>query len=285
MRSCIYCGRELEKGEVCSCAQSVARRMQKQNEGKETKKDSADTQKNGESERTTYKTGYTKQQSRFDRARERHKAKRVSRKSENSGGFIKTLFAFVKSFIKSPVDKIINPPQIGKSVMLVIAAAEGAVAWLGMFFLYTGMNRSVFGILGKLLGFGGIEGYSALAKMLLCILFGAVGGIVLFFIYTGVFWLINRFIFKSQTEYWDFSTRLSLIGIPFTVLGAFGVVFSIFSLRTLLLLLVCGLISSVVLMYEALRTEWINHSSSSVMYAMLSGLFILFTLLFNLIRI
>ena len=30
MRSCIYCGRELEKGEVCDCPQSVAHRAGKQ---------------------------------------------------------------------------------------------------------------------------------------------------------------------------------------------------------------------------------------------------------------
>ena len=29
MRSCIYCGRELEKGEVCDCPQSVAHRAGK----------------------------------------------------------------------------------------------------------------------------------------------------------------------------------------------------------------------------------------------------------------
>lgn len=283
MRSCIYCGRELEKGEVCNCPQSAARRIQKQQESENAKNNTKKTE--SESGRTTYKTGYTGRQSKFDRAKGRYKARKAERTAESSKGAVKTFFNFVKEFIKTPVDKVINPPQIGKAVMLVIAAAQGAVAWLGMFFLYTGMNRSVFGILGKLLGFGGLAGYSAIAKMLLCALLGAVSGIVLFFMYTGVFWLINRFIFKSQTEYWDFSTRLSLIGIPFTALGALGVAFSIFSLRTLMLLLICGLISSVVLMYEALKTEWISRSSGAVMYAMIGGLFILFTVLLNLIRI
>lgn len=236
-------------------------------------------------QRTSYKTGYTGRQSRFERAKERYKAKKADKKTKSTGGFFKTLFDFVKVFIKSPVDTIISPPSISKAVMLVIAAAQGAVAWLGMFFLYTGINRSIFGILGQILGFNGLEGYSALARMLLCVLMGALSGIVLFFMYTGVFWLINRFIMKSKTEYWDFSTRLSLIGIPFTVFGAIGAALSIFSLRTLLILLVCGLISSIVLMYEALRTEWVNRSSSAVMYAMAGGLFILFSVILNLVRI
>lgn len=282
MRSCIYCGRELEKGEVCHCPQSTARRMKRESE---KAADAGSGARTSAEERTSYKTGYTGHQSRFERAKERRRAKKADKKSKNADGFFKTLLDFVMVFIKSPVDKIINPPSISKAVMLVIAAAEGAVAWLGMFFLCTGMNRSIFGILGQILGFNGLEGYSALARMLLCALIGALSGIVLFFMYTGVFWLINRFIMKSKTEYWDFSTRLSLIGIPFTVFGAIGAAFSILSLRTLLILLVCGLISSLVLMYEALRTEWVNRSSSAVMYAMTGGLFILFSVILNLVRI
>lgn len=277
MRSCIYCGRELEQGEVCMCPQSAAHRAKKQNSSK-TDANAPDANE----KRTTYRTGYTGHQSRFDRVRDKHRAKR---NAANSGGFKKTAMSFVKEFIKSPVDKVINPPEISKVVMLIIAAAQGAVAWLGMFFLYTGMTGSIFGILGKLLGFDGIAGYSAIGKMLMCIMAGAICGIVLFFLYTGVFYFINRFIFKSKTAYWDFSTRLSLIGIPFTVFGILGALLSLFSLRTLTVLLVCGLISSIVLMYEALRTEWVNRSPGAVMYAMLGGLFILFTFLCNLIRI
>ena len=37
MRSCIYCGRELEKGEVCDCPQSVAHRAGKQQSSAERK--------------------------------------------------------------------------------------------------------------------------------------------------------------------------------------------------------------------------------------------------------
>lgn len=281
MRSCIYCGRELEKGEVCHCPQSEARRMNKENE---KTADAGSGEKTNAEERTSYKTGYTGRQSRFERAKERRRAKKAE-KAKSADGFFKTLFDFVKVFIKSPVDKIINPPSISKAVMLVIAAAQGVVAWLGMFFLCTGMNRSIFGILGQILGFNGLEGYSAVARMLLCALMGALSGVVLFFMYTGVFWLINRFIMKNKTEYWDFSTRLSLIGIPFTVFGAIGVALSIFALRTLLVLFVCGLISSLVLMYEALRTEWVNRSSSTVMYAMTGGLFILFSVILNLAKI
>jgi hypothetical protein len=271
------------------CPQSVARRAKK-NQTQENTSDSGQKEANTvnfeEAKRTTYKTGYTKHQSKFNRAWNKYKVKKENRKSSaNTSGFFKELLKFVRSFIKSPVAQIINPPNIGKATMLAIAAIQGAVIWLSMYFVCTGVNRSIFSVLGSALGFGGIAGYSGLVKMFISLLMGAVTGIVFFFLYTGVFWCINRFILKSNTAYWDFSTRLSLTGIPLTVLGIFGVVFSFFSLTTLMILLMCGAISFVVLTYEALRTEWINKSPGTVMYSMMAGFFVLITVICYLIRI
>ncbi|MCC8169267.1 MAG: hypothetical protein LIO59_02675 [Oscillospiraceae bacterium] len=288
MRSCIYCGRELEKGEVCMCPQSVARRAKRTNtESEKTTENSKskNTVNTDEQNRTTYKTGYTKKQSKAARAWNRYKARRESRRTINTDGMFKSFVSFVRSFIKSPVDKIINPPNIGKGMMLTIAALQGAVTWLCLYFVYTGASRSAFSVLGSVLGFGGIAGYSSLARMLLCILFGAVSGIVMFFVYTGIFYFINKVIFKSKTQYWDFSTRLSLTGIPLTVLGIAGVLLSFFSLTTLVILLLCGLISLIVLTYEALCTEWITKSPGSVMYAMMAGFFVFLSIVCYLIRV
>lgn len=49
MRECIYCGKNLEKGEKCNCAMSVAKRAEKQNKEnseKDTRKKSKVMQKN-----------------------------------------------------------------------------------------------------------------------------------------------------------------------------------------------------------------------------------------------
>lgn len=288
MRSCIYCGRDLEKGEVCMCPQSVARRAKNAQSASGASAEAKADKKSNTShfdERTTYKTGYTKHQSKFKRAWNKYKIRRESRKSVDAGGFFRELISFVKAFIKSPVDKIINPPHIGKAAMLTIAAAQGAVLWLSLYFVCTGVNRSIFSILGSVLGFSGMSGYSVIARMLLCIVLGAVSGVVLFFLYTGIFYCINRFILKSSTRYWDFSTRLSLTGIPLTVLGILGVLLSFFSLTTLAILLLCGMVSLVVLTYEALRTEWINKSPGTVMYSMMVGFFVFLTIICYLIRI
>lgn len=93
MRSCIYCGRELAPGEVCSCPQSIAHRNAKQTEqsgtdsvntdkdGKETKKKDkkekkekkhfgreksyAKTNHEYNADNAGYRTGYTQKESAF----------------------------------------------------------------------------------------------------------------------------------------------------------------------------------------------------------------------------
>lgn len=290
MRSCVFCGKELEKGEVCMCPQSVERRAKKNhteenNARANTSQSAGSNFKAEQAERTTYKTGYTAPQGKFKRAWNRHKARQKSRESINPGGFFRELLSFVKAFIKSPIDKIINPPNIGKASMLTIAAIQGAVTWLSLYFVYTGINRSVFSILGSVLGFAGMQGYSSIIKLLICIVLGAVSGVTLFFIYTGIFYFINKFVLKNDVKYWDFAVRLSLTGIPLTVLGLIGVLCSFFSLTTLAILILCGLISLVVLTYEALRTEWINKSPGTVMYSMMAGFFVFLTVICYLIRI
>ena len=109
MRSCIYCGRELEKDEVCNCPQSVARRAAKNNESAKSdandkntqkenthhyqKKDNTNNYKNPYRTETSYKTGYAGKESKFERARTKFHTKRAARKSNakqvNPKGFFK----------------------------------------------------------------------------------------------------------------------------------------------------------------------------------------------------
>ena len=68
MRSCMYCGRELEKGEMCTCSQSVAHRKQKEQASANTNEKNKEKHKKNEQKNesytnpyrteTYYKTGY-----------------------------------------------------------------------------------------------------------------------------------------------------------------------------------------------------------------------------------
>ena len=53
MRSCIYCGRELEKGEVCDCPQSVAHRAGKQQSSAERKNETKTEDKKSDKKQET----------------------------------------------------------------------------------------------------------------------------------------------------------------------------------------------------------------------------------------
>lgn len=296
LRSCIYCGRELEKDKVCDCSQSVMHRKKKEQSSENTKAKSnsgkENTKKNYSNPyktETSYRTGYAGSEGRFDRIRSKYRAKRAARKSSarpvNTKNFFSSLWRYIIDFVKSPVDKIANPGHLSKATILAIAAIQGAVLWLCMFFIIRGGSVGAFEFLGSMMSFGGAEGYSLIVQMLLSLLSGAISGIVLFFLYSGIFYLINRFIMRLKTAYWEFSIRLASTWIPFTVICAIGILLSMLSPVTLMIMLLCGGISVAVLTYEALRTEWITQSPGKVMYSMMLGYFVFFTVVCYLITI
>ena len=127
-----------------------------------------------------------------------------------------------------------------------------------MFFILRGGGVGPLKILTSLMNFNGGAGYSLVLQIILCMVSGAISGVILFFLYSGIFWLINRFVMRLKTAYWEFS---------------------------LMILILCGAVSVAVLTYEALRTEWISKSPSQVLYAMMLGYFVFFTVVCYLITI
>ena len=306
MRSCIYCGRELEKGEVCDCPQSVTniagiqkssaeRKNETKTEDKKSDKKQEKTQANYSNPyktETSYKTGYAGTESKFERAKIKHKARKAARKAKatrtsniNPKGSFGELGRYIVRFIKSPIDTISNPPHLGKAAIMTIAALQGVVLWLCMFFILRGGGVGPLKILTSLMNFNGGAGYSLVLQIILCMVSGAISGVILFFLYSGIFWLINRFVMRLKTAYWEFSIRLASTWIPFTVICAIGVILSMLSPVTLMILILCGAVSVAVLTYEALRTEWISKSPSQVLYAMMLGYFVFFTVVCYLITI
>lgn len=286
MRSCIYCGRELEAGEKCSCPQSAAHRVKKssaQNSGA-----SEPNYHNPYKTETTYRTGYSEKQSRFQRARDKSRARRAAKRSENKKSgkkLVTNVFSYIWEFLKSPVDKAASPSNLSKAGIIFISALMGALLWLCLLFVIRGGNPGPFKLLSSLMGFGGAAGYSYLAQLAACILAGAISGILIMLIYVGVFFLIHRFIFRIKTPFWYFSVRLVSAWIPFTAVCLIGTVISLFSPLTLAALMLCGAAAIAVLTYEALRVEWIGIPSGRVLYTMLIGYFIFFSVICCLINI
>lgn len=275
MRSCIYCGKELEKGEVCDCAQSTVRRLKR-----ESRQNNANAQ-NTQNTSNSYKTGYAGGESRFERAKQRAQVKRAAKsaqKMKNKNNASTGLWRYILEFLKSPVDAVINPMRMSIWAMLTIAAVQGAALWLCMFFLLRGGAIGPFRLLASLMTFGG-GGYKLIASIAAWILSGAVGGVIIFFLYTGVFYLINRFIVRIKKPYWNFCERLAVTCMPFTIICIVGAALSILSPITLMTLVVCGAISFMALTYEALCAEWSAYPRGRVLYLMLLGSFVIFSVL------
>ena len=315
MRSCIYCGRELAPGEVCSCPQSIAHRNAKQTEqsgtdsvntdkdGKETKKKDkkekkekkhfgreksyAKTNHEYNADNAGYRTGYTQKESAFKHSYYRAKAKRAAkRNSIDSKNFFRNLWQTFVSSLRSPTDSVINPPDMSWPMMLVIWAIQGALIWLCVFFIITNISRGPFSILASMLALKGMAGYRNIMYMLLSMVSGAIGGIVMLYLYTGVFYLVNRFVFRIRTTpYKSFCQRLALTTIPFALTAVIGTALSMISSTTLLILLLTGAVSWVILTYEALKTEWISFTRGRVLYGIMIGFFALFTFICYFIRI
>ena len=301
MRSCIYCGKELAKGEKCTCRQSSAHRQTSDNtsdssaeKAEKHSTHSSDTasqsnQKSNQStgysayndpDRTQYRTGYTHKDSRFKRAREKARAKRSAKQNStnhrawksNSRGF----FSDILSSLRSPVSAVQNPKPLSLIQMLLLWAIQGALIWLCMFFILTQTARGPFALLGNLLAFNGLNGYKIILYMLMSVVSGAVGGIIGFFLYSGVFYAINRFIFRDRmTSYTSFCQRLALTALPFSLIALLGTLMSIISVTTLIVLLVCGAAVFVILTYEALKTQWSSLSPDKVIYGVMLGFFVM----------
>lgn len=277
MRTCMYCGRELKQDEVCNCSGAESHRARKQGDNKKSRE-----HENPYRTETSYRTGYAGKDSKFERARTRYRTKKAARRNtSDKEGFLR----YIKSALKSPADTVASPPHIGKAAMLIIAAVTGAALWLCMFFILKGGSVRLTRLIAGVMGFGGSEGLKLAAAVPAVILIGAAGGIMLFFMYMGVFWLINRFIMRLHTPFWEFSIRLVTAWIPFCVICIFGALISILSPVTIVVLLVCGGIVTAALTYDALKTEWISQPAGKVLYAMLLGYFVLFAFISHLIFI
>lgn len=279
----MYCGKELKQGEKCDCYASRVRRGETADD---TQPEEPKAQTEPETEKKTekktrYSTGYAGGDNRFERARDRYKAKRAAKKNKNGGGFFTDWWHYVVTAIKNPVDSVTNPKSLGKGAILLIAAAAGALMWLCVFFIARGGAVGPFRLIASAMGFG--EGWGLIAKILTALLSGAVSGIVIFFLYSGIFYLINRFIIRMKTPYWYFCERLVSAWIPFTVICLIGALMSILSPITLTALVLCGAAVLAALTYEGLKTEWITVPPSKVLAAMMLGYFVFFAIMGHLV--
>ena len=264
MRECIYCGRALEKGEKCSCAMSVAKRMEKEGE---RAKETPHTKKKKEKK---------------ERAKKNHTYTRPNFNSKNAFTQAWSLFL---SFLKSPVDTVMNPGEMNWASILILVIIEGIIGGLCVFSAITGAVRGPLSMLGNAMGFKGLAGYEILKGWLLAALSGGISGIAIFFLYSGIFFVVNKWIMKQFSPYREFIKRFVFVAMPIAILGALSVVLGLFSQTTFILLLICGLIGSIIITYEILRSVWYSKSPTRIMYTMMACIFVFLVIFLNFIKI
>lgn len=278
MRECIYCGRQLEAGEKCTCAMSEARRRAK--DGDTVKEENPKSKK------------YTKKQEKNRRKEARKENARETRKNtwkpNGAKSDVKGLFRDFKnlfiSFIKAPVDTVMNPGEMSKTMIFMFVIIEGIIAGMSLFAVTTGAVRGPIGTLGAMMGFGGMNGYELVRGWILSALSGAVCSVIIFFVYSGVFFLVTKFIFKQFTPYWEFVKRFAFAAIPMTIIGTVGVILGLFSYQTFLILLISGIVGVILITYEILRSVWYSKSPTKIIYTMMLCIFIIVTILTGLLR-
>lgn len=293
MRECIYCGKQLEKGELCTCAISVAKRKEKEQRMAAEKAAEPKTKKEEKAE-VREKQRKAKEREREARKNEharRAEEKRASRSAARSayGRYGKNVFANVwrmfKDFIKSPVETVLNPGDMTKAEILMFSIIEGIIGGLCVYSVITGASRGPLRLLGNLLGFKGIAGYGVIVGWFMSALSGAIGGVLVFFIYSGVFYLVSKWVFKMFTPFWEFVKRFAFVAIPAAIIGAVGVILGIFSQTTFAVLLLCGIVGTIILTYEILRSMWYSKSPAKTLYTMMLCIFIFLLIVLYIVRL
>ncbi len=277
MRTCMYCGKELKQGETCTCTQAAAHRARKQENTSDNQ-----TYTNAYRTETSYRTGYAGKDTKFERARARSRAKKAAKQGIPQKD---TFLRYIKSALLSPADAVANPTRIGKLAMLMVPAVLGAFLWLCVFFVMRGQSVRLMHFVAGAMGLGGGDGLKLAVTVPVVMLSGVIGGIVIFFAHMGIFWLINRFIMRLKTPFWEFCLRLTTAWVPLTAICVIGAALSILSPITIGVLLLCGGLLTAALTYEALKNEWSAYPSSKVLYSLFLGYFVLLAFVSHLIFI
>ena len=264
MRECIYCGRSLEKGEQCTCAVSIAKRMAKEDgvpPKEETKKERA-----------------KKERVKKEKVK-RPKVKREKVKTEAKNSFARAWQLFL-AFMKSPVDTVMNPGEMSWATIIILTGAEGLILGLCASVLSAGKLNFI----PQMTGSQNIIGYNLLINWTVAGISGIISGIALFFLYASIFFLVNRFVIRQFMPYKEFIKRFAFVAIPITVLSAISAVFGFFSITTFVILAITGLVGSVIITYEILGSLWYSKTPARIIYTMLLCEFVFLLILMNFIK-
>lgn len=270
MRSCIYCGKELKDKEVCQCPQSVKMRAEKASQ--QTSGDSANT----------YQTGYMKKEGKFKHWQEKQRTKakvKVNRVNYSARDIKDGIVGVIRNMLFHPVEAVSNPGRMNIPTIIVMNVILGlllACVYVRCLYFFLGGAISIF-----LASHNFPAGIPAAPIMIF-------GMTIIFTLlsmgFTGVLYLINRFIMRQHESYWVFSSRMVTAYIPLILASAAGLVISLFTPYGMLMFLASGLVMTFILVYEGMRTQWLSLPASIVFYVIGGATFIFAVICYNIFR-
>lgn len=267
IRTCMYCGRELASGEHCTCPHSMYARQATQKSHKTT---------TSKPKSEWYKHVKDKARTVFH--------KRPHFKQSGNSNFLKQFISLVGGFFVAPVQTVLNPGILPKAMIVVLVALEGFLLSI-VSFLATGIvGRGLLQILSNMIGFKGVSGWKNVIDMLSISVGGMIFFVAMFFLLAGLFFFISKWILRLSISFWDLASRIAVCGIPMLAIGLFGIIFTLFSVPTLLILILCGFILQLILLYESLKSLW-QTSQTKALYLTGGGMFLYLCICFNILRL
>lgn len=277
-RFCMYCGRELAKEEKCNCAASSAARRRTQNAD-----NNGGSAYNSEKGANTQNVKKEKKQKREWKKPNFGGARKVN--EFNNGNFFRGFINLIKEFFKNPVYTTTNPGAAGKAESIIIIGILGIVVSLAFFFSTSNISRSIFSITSRIIGFKGTQGFVQIGNMILNMLTFTAFSYIQFFVLSGIFYLIQKYVLRLYTRFWDIAVCFAISTIPIAAVGAVGILVSFFSMRTVIMMLCAAAAATVVLMYEAVKALWQPISPDRLIYVMAIGGFVYFSICGGLLEV
>lgn len=282
-RSCMYCGRELEQGEKCNCAAAVRMRAEKQSNQNSNTNTSQQSAYQSASSAQPKKTWQQRREEAKARREKRKKERPIKNRTYNKSGGARELFEYIAACIQTPVFKASNPGYIGMGKSMLLVGLQGFVVSAALFLSTSAMKKGLFGILSMALGFKGVAGWKNILQLLVSAISGTALGFMQYFLMCAIFFVIGKLAVRSTATYKDYVEKFVPCTVPLTLLGLLGVIFAVFSPSTLIIMLICGVVLEVILVYESLRAQWHTKPDFTV-YTIVGGLFIYAVLFYNLYK-
>ncbi len=280
MRSCAFCGRDLGPEEKCNCPGAERARMSK-DAGNTENKTYSGWQEN------TYTTGYTKEKKkRFNFKKPRFKKPNFAK--PDFKGSAKGVSGFTKRFMRDPVNAVANPGVLSPlQIVLILLGTALAVSFCGFFMYIRLLSPVMRGLTSSshLLGTDRVFLSYKIGSLLKFVLSGFTTVTLMEFAFIGVLFVVNKFLLKHPARFFVFATRPAAAMIPVMVFSALGALISFFSIFASAMLFMTGIVINIVLMYEALRSEWSSMPAARAVYTMALSYFVFYVIIFNILRI